>query len=94
MYKFFNSQLKKIMIKNIDNIFIFFYVEKKKVPPCIVANWIKLVYLYLKTKMHGGSKTSFYCSFKPDPEFDLEQVQDHGSRRLTHVNLICFIIYI
>jgi len=30
MYKFFNSQLKKIMIKNIDNIFILFYVEKKK----------------------------------------------------------------
>jgi len=44
--------------------------------------------------MHGESKTSFYFSFKPDPEFDLEQVQDHGSRGLTHVNLICFIIYI
>jgi hypothetical protein len=45
--------------------------------------------------MHGrGSKTSFYYSFKPDPKIDPEQVLDHGSRGLTHVSLICFILYI
>jgi hypothetical protein len=44
--------------------------------------------------MDGGLKTSFYYSFKPDPNIDPEQVLDHGSRGLTHVNLICFILYI